>query len=995
MYKQQLVGQALPEPSRPLRMPFDILLALAPNQVPGTLEAFNVLAACNTVLGGFGWERATRVLNPKVWAPDWDEARLASLVAQAGLDPELASDLRVQSFLGLDEPGEPSATEPPQFEIVHFVGEVFNEGSEATPVLVIGEGPAAVVVRPGALRDALVAAGSRLLILQVGLTSHKAELLADFVAGGGGPAVLVLSGRHSERLQQYLVGFYAGLVHNHPLPEIAPPPPHTDEDLNVTLVSDPVRDSALLFTGFLNALRTELQVLTADIESRAIRMRSEQQERSGYLHRHQRARIEGVVRQMDATVTEIREDIDRLAQLEGEIWSHESTGVIPLSELTARAEAVRAAQGLYPALEAEAEESPTRAPRVLNANFADPKTREVVEPDAALLGGRAYDLLVDIGPRWNTVPSIVQGNAEFPEQALPPTEEGTVLKVMLVSSDFEPRTITAELWLPSPSGRSHPIIDGMREERAGPVALRVTAPKLPTGTDRRRAEARVCIYYGHNLLQSAVISAAISRTAATAEDPNRVEIDFALSGTLHDVEQRFSVRDIRFPGEPDTVQHPVALNLALNDDGAGNHRLIVSGDDDLPAGWTAYDPAGASETLKGLRKELLNCFLKRGKTGEPQPDLALDSRNGKDFEQFRRDLFVLARLGERLYSEVLIASWSEDSGMTPKQWERELRSRLSQSRVIQIARTGAAQYTYPWALMYEYPLPGTARDLRWCDVLRQWTDKGIRNGLPETRCPHADDEGHQENIVCPYGFWGLKHIIEQPLSVLDRQTGVPRDVATEIPVDGEVLLAAGWTSDRELDAQGLDTHRQQLLSVPGIRFSDPQPNPACDVTGVRAVLASPSVVYFLCHGEYDSVRKEPYLGIGPRDQSAEHRLYPSTIASLTRSPTPPNLDAWETSRPLVFLNGCHTADLQPGDVLNFVSAFGLARASGVIGTEVSVRLGLATEIAEDLLERLARGERAGRALYDMRWKLVNKGNLLGLVYTLYAMADLHVAGVRP
>ena len=95
---------------------------------------------------------------------------------------------------------------------------------------------------------------------------------------------------------------------------------------------------------------------------------------------------------------------------------------------------------------------------------------------------------------------------------------------------------------------------------------------------------------------------------------------------------------------------------------------------------------------------------------------------------------------------------------------------------------------------------------------------------------------------------------------------------------------------------------------------------------------------------------------------------------------------------MIFINGCHTTNLTPGEVVNFVTAFGFAGAAGVIGTEVSVLANVAVEIAESMFEKVVGPARmpVGQAMYQTRWELANKGNLLGLAYTLYCLANLHV-----
>ena len=109
---------------------------------------------------------------------------------------------------------------------------------------------------------------------------------------------------------------------------------------------------------------------------------------------------------------------------------------------------------------------------------------------------------------------------------------------------------------------------------------------------------------------------------------------------------------------------------------------------------------------------------------------------------------------------------------------------------------------------------------------------------------------------------------------------------------------------------------------------------------------------------------------------------------------PRALDAssWERRCPLVIINGCHTCNLEPGQILSFASAFGSAGASGVIGTEVSVILPVAVEVAESVFRQLSTTP-LGETIRAVRWELANKGNLAGLAYTAYSLADLQVTSL--
>jgi hypothetical protein len=659
---------------------------------------------------------------------------------------------------------------------------------------------------------------------------------------------------------------------------------------------------------------------------------------------------------------------------------------------------------------------------VLNANFAEAPgpaaaAATVLGPRQALVAGRPYDLLVDVGPRWDKIESLVTGNAAFPEEALPPGPDGYVIEVMLVSEDVTPNIATAEIWLPRSRGRSFPIVDGRRAERPGPVALRVTAPSFPEGSDAATmtARARLSLYYEQNVLQSAVVVAGVGRTAGlTLEQPNAVEVDFSLTGGFQGVVEHFTTRSVRFtPDEPPDARHPVALSMTMNDDGGVGHRITYRGrlgetaaapvgarpaanGSCPPFGFVPYDPKGMDKVLESARRTLLECFYAKDGRGrivrgpDGAPEIGLD-RNRKPRDQFLWDLIDLAKAGNRLRNVAMQQVRLGSSPCVPAQWTQSLLRLLASSSIIQVANTGPAQYVFPWTLVYEYVLEGEDPN-NWveCKVIgEEWSRDGVRTAPLRTACPHQGASWHAYNVICPYGLWGLKHVIEEPPSTSAAQA----NAKNRINIGGPLTLAVSVTADPGLKA-GVDAHLRRIAGIPDVRLEPA--TPASDWSSVKLMLQAPEIVYFLCHGELDAATDESYLSVGPRDNQREHRIYADDVTSwgaIPTAPPGPDLDAWSRRNPLVFINGCHTADLTPGQIQSFATAFAGVGASGVLGTEVSVLLPVAAEVAESLVTKLARPDppSLGEALRQIRWELANKGNLLGLAYTLYALADLRVA----
>ena len=239
----------------------------------------------------------------------------------------------------------------------------------------------------------------------------------------------------------------------------------------------------------------------------------------------------------------------------------------------------------------------------------------------------------------------------------------------------------------------------------------------------------------------------------------------------------------------------------------------------------------------------------------------------------------------------------------------------------------------------------------------------------------------------------MKHLIEQPLAAIkpdpsqEKKGRDLQDAPRAFGSPGAITLGLCATSALT-DLKDLQAHLQYVASVSS--FSGHLPA-AVELEAAQKELLNAGLVYFVCHGKFDGARNEPFLGIGPDDSAARHRIYPTTVKGWARAD---EWTSWDTQRPLVFINGCHTCDLTPGQVLDFVSAFRSAGASGVLGTEVPVQLSLAMVVGKQLLDWLSQDLNVGEAFRRLRWSLANKGNLLGLAYVPYCLADLARA-VKP
>lgn len=1001
----------------PPTLPLDILYSL-PDYVTNSEYSdwiFNLPGSINDLMGSVGWERATQVLKPRIWAPGWTDEQLMNFAAAPfGRNkyefPAIApSELRAITW---------------RYEIHHFVGNVLI--NEDWPSLDTGTTAPIRYPRYSEIRDTLLNSGARLLILQnfaLGLRLGPSEYLgvasefAQALIADGGPPVLVIAGtRTPEASDKYLSDLYANIVHDYPLSAAARPQDVIDPDVIAEL---------FLGHGGENILR--LSVLREQLNRRVAASREEVasfsrgaefeifNNMSRYLDQGTMAtyqsRFEDITSRMQQQVSEIRGHME-VAERELD-FSRESGGAVPLAEGTAAISTVeeqmvqlgKTALSIDDFVADITVEAQT-APRVLNAGFSDVSKGTVLGAREALISGREYEFLIDVGPKWNNIPSLVVGNQAFPEFALPPEEAGYPVHVVFISSELEPQQFfSAWIYVPRNSGRSFPYdpANEQKADKSGPISFRFKAPELKE-TKTSELHGRLCLYYRNNLLQSARVQVTVAATAEfTPESDNVVDVDYVISGKIQNLDE-YATRKLRFTPEQIPADHPISVNLTLNDDGK-HHRVLVRHLDELPTapptgnspmGWTPFDPLSARWALENARDKLKSCFFLRDENtgqvlmdGKGEPRIGLSQNNAKTKPQFLWDLLILAKFGRELFDRVFGDVRPEGDWPTKADWTRSLRKTLETSSIIQVARTGPANYVFPWALVYQYPLPGPDQDIKFCRITTEWDQSGKRTAKLEQFCKHRNEAWHQTNIICPYGFWGLNHVIEQPIPALEKLpdgTYVLRDATDKIVMGPTNLdLSIGITHD--VSPADVTNHLTRLRGITPLRL---QPvNPADDRDKVRGMLNEAMVVYFLCHGEYDTARSLPYLSIGLRDMQEIHRIYPDTLQAWADAA---DLKAWGKQHPLIFINGCHTTNLTPGEVLNFVTALGFAGAGGVIGTEISVLANVAIEVAESLFKKIAGNMPVpvGEAMYQIRWELANKGNLLGLAYSLYCLANLHV-----
>lgn len=248
----------------------------------------------------------------------------------------------------------------------------------------------------------------------------------------------------------------------------------------------------------------------------------------------------------------------------------------------------------------------------------------------------------------------------------------------------------------------------------------------------------------------------------------------------------------------------------------------------------------------------------------------------------------------------------------------------------------------------------------------------------------------------PDRFWGLRYA----LGVRQELPGLDGPVATTIdaPEDDDVVLAT-HRHDRAVYRRA-DSVRARMVRRTGVSvLRHDQSGPLLTDLGDLADYLK--VIFFFTHGssgadDPGSIAKRPELRFSDTDV-----LTPPRVDALGDS-RPPAENAHEAvffrSQPLVFLNACEsgTGGLRPGTNNNFVASFLRLGASAVIATESSVWVGFAYRFADDVVAEVLDGTSMALAMQRARRKhLAERGNILGLAYSLYGNPSAHLTPPDP
>lgn len=564
--------------------------------------------------------------------------------------------------------------------------------------------------------------------------------------------------------------------------------------------------------------------------------------------------------------------------------------------------------------------------RVVNTWFADARQQHVA-PACALAANTIYHLGVNIGEsdpsRSNMKGEQLEIGAHIVRYA---AEQEIALTLDIDSEDFIILESTKVIYIPQ-AGTTKDIF------------FRLATP-VKTGL----GEIRLRIYLENNLIQSYAICAHIA--PMESEIPDR-----AIDGWWAECEYTLSAG---FTNLDDFRYRRICIWL-----GKGREQVRTGMTGIMEAGLVSeLNPVFLANALAHYRQLLEDASI--DKTGQTARYLYQDDLTPADPAVFDRCIRSLAELGQMLCFRV----FGESNGREIAQRLHSIEQTQPEPMIVQIARLNL-DLPFPWDVLYDRPLVYHPHHNVVCHGF-------VDDTHCQESCPHVQDG----NVICPYGFWGFRYIIEQPL----RPPNAYPSVSTKVQVSStppKMTIVYG---------PGLGLTEQHQYTVRQIAGDRARIEQLSSVDELLAALKSiddlPAAVYLYCHG--GNTAYSQWLVLGDDEPLRTIHLDDEVRRAWTAS-----LEDGRTA-PLVVLNGCHTGKYDTATLLSFIHQFARLGAAGVIGTEIPIHEYMGKRFGEFWVERFLNGEPVGQIIYDFRQQLLQKQNVLGLAYVPYCYADLRL-----
>lgn len=536
-----------------------------------------------------------------------------------------------------------------------------------------------------------------------------------------------------------------------------------------------------------------------------------------------------------------------------------------------------------------------------------------------LLRGWRYRLRIHIG-RPDTDTSAVVGDVPDFDNLLPPPD-GTAraIEVAVFPKSFELLSCPVQTIMLPVEGES------------APVHFELRAPQ-----HCGRVDLRIAFYWNNNLLQSYVLEAEVAAGEIPTEACAPLTVKLASAG----VENIDDLAPLR----------PRALSVALNDDVAGSHTVMVKGTD-----WREQVQLNSEEM--NSKMDRFRAILEEASAPAP---VAFDV-------SVRR----LAALGGDIWDMLSIGNRGDVAVLDTL--------RTGNDQVVQFVRHGSGR-PFPWQTVYDYTLPqGQAfRDASIC-YANVPPVRPLRPG--EKGCPHFPGQ----EVICVEGFWIVRHRFELLSEDLYKGIAVtPRAERATAPVPNPLVLLG--VSASSLDSLDLTKSLRDMLKN---ELAEIGPGDAPVAEMLWKEERRPAIFVVLSH----LLKGDDDLNLGVRMNAFESD--PESDGANISVPVLAHLHGrgrWvDPQRPIVLLMACESARRDVGELTSLTDTFLACGAAAVAGTEWIVTTKVVADFAKHLIKQtVVDSATLGKAMKQFADASVRKKDISAFIFTVYGNADLTV-----
>ena len=469
----------------------------------------------------------------------------------------------------------------------------------------------------------------------------------------------------------------------------------------------------------------------------------------------------------------------------------------------------------------------------------------------------------------------------------------------------------------------------------------------------------VRLYYKSNLLQRLVLHVKVAPpNLMLPPDTNA---------------QRFVLEEVRGLTHVESLQ-PVQIHIDIDKGETATDRYMLTmkaGEDVTLFGSGSFDRADFEDWINQAREVLFNIS-----TDYPRLQQALQANKQVIASKLYHDhLMQLAKIGRKLWVSIFNTDQHTDLQAISAWWKD---NRPSDGSTVQVDVRGAADFVFPWALLFDAP------------------------SLPA--------HGHEVQLQ---DFWGLRYQIEH--FTLNKAVGLPPVYATDQPIQMAMLVGAEQVGERHhAKISQLEGRTGGKLDVTDALVKPSQARAVLDMDG-NPTHATYPLVYFLGHAytrkdstlqvrdglemfckwyqeQSDPTLREGYQAMA--DVFCNQRFTPTeSFFQLNGGRIEPDiqLDADNVNlhhtQPLIFFNACQSAQNLPSPSRGWVNLLLGSGASGYIGTEIFIDAHFAEAFGLAFWEAFLSGQTVGQAFLNVRRTFAQQKLLPCLAYTHYGTAQ--------